>query len=81
MEERDFESADTWFVRVIQHATVAGACRILARQEPKAASGLNRCADQHSRQAGMLMTTRGAAPAPAACSAARPTFPQERRQR
>jgi hypothetical protein len=49
------EVADDFFCRMLRHATVAGACRILARREPGAAKGLFKAANQHSAQSAKLL--------------------------
>ena len=47
--------ADDWFCKMLSHATVAGACSAMARQEPGAARGLMRAADKHRAAATALM--------------------------
>jgi hypothetical protein len=39
----------------IRHACVAGGCRLWARTDERVSSGLNRCADQHSRAATLAL--------------------------
>jgi hypothetical protein len=57
------QSASWQFIEIIRHASVAGACRIVARREPDAASGLLKSANFHSSAAatklGALMAGPG----------------------
>lgn len=41
-------------LRIIRHAAVAGACRVVARREPEAARGLLRAAAFHSARTEFL---------------------------
>lgn len=62
------QAASQQFIEIIRHACVAGACRIVARREPDAASGLLKSADFHSSAAatklGALMAGPGRKPRP-----------------
>lgn len=46
---------ETPVLRAIMHAAVAGGCRIFGRTDERAASGLNRAADFHSRKAATFL--------------------------
>lgn len=49
-------------VRMIEHACVAGSCRVHARRHPGAAPGLLKCADLHSRRAAEIASHVARAP-------------------